>query len=154
MDGVQRLVRVCLIIQTRHLVSLAGVHEADSPTLLSHSITSYHFGCLPGALRKEFIDQQKKEHLDAHNAMYPPPPADPFAMDEDGQPLPPPVSGVPLPPRIKVEDDMHRSFTIPKCWACKKAGGRRCFGCGISGRKAESELMLLFRVALGSLHRC
>lgn len=59
-------------------------------------------------------------------------------------PAPPVVATVPLPPRIKVEENITKSFVIPKCWACKKVGGRRCFCCGVSGRKmADGELLVL-----------
>lgn len=107
----------------------------------AHSVQSYHFGCLPGVLRKEYIDHQKAVHLAEHNARFPPPPPSTELVlnEETGeweQP-PPPISPEPLPPRERLEWNNKRRLTIPKCWGCKKVGARRCFVCHISGKKVE-----------------
>ncbi|ORY90852.1 hypothetical protein BCR35DRAFT_299456 [Leucosporidium creatinivorum] len=108
-------------------------------------VQSYHFGCMPGALRKDFTDALKDAHLADHNEKYPPPPRgeDYIQHPETGEWMqaPEPVSEVPLPPREKIELNIQRKFDIPKCWTCKKVGGRRCFVCGVSGRKDESDIL-------------
>ncbi|SGY67920.1 BQ5605_C004g02825 [Microbotryum silenes-dioicae] len=108
-------------------------------------IDVYHYQCLPGALRKEFVDDLKDEHLQDHLAKYPPlpvPDPDPSTYIPDpvtGRMVPPPpgppVPSQPLPTRVKIEEDARRIFELRKCWTCKKRGGRRCLSCGVSGRK-------------------
>ncbi|KAK4049413.1 hypothetical protein OIV83_004146 [Microbotryomycetes sp. JL201] len=109
-------------------------------------IEAYHFQCMPGALRKEFTDVLKDEHEAAWLAENPPPPPpvyDPseYVLDEEtGEMVPPlPPPHIPPPRPEKPELDMRMTFVIPKCWSCKKVGGRRCFVCGQSGRKVEGE---------------
>ncbi|KAK4703254.1 hypothetical protein P7C70_g2963, partial [Phenoliferia sp. Uapishka_3] len=95
--------------------------------------SSFHFGCLPDAIRKEFVKGLKAEH-EALHAPPPPPVVEPI----EGQAAPDPVSPPPkvdLPKREKIELDIETSFIIPKCTYCKRVGGRRCFVCGVSGRK-------------------
>lgn len=95
---------------------------------------------MTGAARKEFSDMLKKEHADEFYKNNPPPPILPEEMilnEETGEMMAPERPIVEPPPREKVELDSRRTFTMAKCWSCKKAGGRRCFVCGISGRKIE-----------------
>ncbi|KAK4056311.1 hypothetical protein OIO90_002755 [Microbotryomycetes sp. JL221] len=99
-------------------------------------VEAYHFQCMPGALRKDFTDTLKAEHEAAWLEENPPPPPpvydEPeYILDEEtGQMVPPPPPSVVIPPRQdKPELDMRNMFAIPKCWSCKKAGGRRCFVC-------------------------
>lgn len=109
--------------------------------LARHSILSYHFGCLPGLLQKEFTDVLKAEHeaaAAAQPSLVDPPPlalVDPLAPAVVPMPIP-------VPKRDKIELDMNRTFVVPKCWGCKKAGGRRCYECGVSGRKMEGAFFL------------
>ncbi|KAM0792856.1 hypothetical protein ACM66B_002620 [Microbotryomycetes sp. NB124-2] len=109
-------------------------------------IEAYHFQCMPGALRKDFTDALKEEHETAWLAANPPPPPpvyDPseYVLDEETGEMVPPLPPLHLPPPrpTKPELDMRSTFVIPKCWSCKKVGGRRCFCCGQSGRKVEGE---------------
>lgn len=125
--------------------------DADTPTSHACSIDSYHFNCMTGAARKEFSDSLKQAHADAYYAENPLPvygPEDMVLNEETGELEPPNVPIPQPPPRIKVEYDSRKTFTLNKCWSCRKVGGRRCFVCGISGRKVESceSVRVLFRL--------
>ncbi|GAA5951446.1 hypothetical protein JCM21900_004412 [Sporobolomyces salmonicolor] len=96
-------------------------------------IASYHFGCLPVPQKKELVDMLKAEHASLHA-----PPADDrtfMAIDPSTSlPVPPPASAM-IPRREKDELDPEKTFSIGKCPACAKRGGRKCFVCGVNGRK-------------------
>ncbi|GAA5841516.1 hypothetical protein JCM9279_000677 [Rhodotorula babjevae] len=112
---------------------------------------SYHYQCLPQAQKRELIDKLKADHLAKH-APPPPPDADVAGDTPDGDALivdaaaptapaapidskattPKPVD---IPVRFKSELNTSRTFTLAKCPMCKKAGGRKCFVCALSGRR-------------------
>lgn len=54
-----------------------------------------------------------------------------------------------VPARPKDELDTKRTFTLAKCPMCKKAGGRKCFGCGLSGRRITQRESRRRRPAVG-----
>ncbi|KAM0751888.1 hypothetical protein T439DRAFT_325084 [Meredithblackwellia eburnea MCA 4105] len=96
---------------------------------------SYHFGCLPNPIAKAFSHSLQEDH----EALYPAPPLpDPSTWDPDAPPPTPPPHVIPK--RVKVELDVNAEMVLPKCVLCVKPGGRRCFLCGVSGKKrAASE---------------
>ncbi|GAA5982615.1 hypothetical protein JCM11641_002601 [Rhodosporidiobolus odoratus] len=89
---------------------------------------SYHFGCLPLPQKRELTEKLKAEHQRKHEATHPT--SDPPV---EGEALPA-NSAKDLPKRKKLELEAHRSVLLPKCPACKKQGGRKCFECGVSGK--------------------
>ncbi|GAA5998174.1 uncharacterized protein JCM10292_002374 [Rhodotorula paludigena] len=115
---------------------------------------SYHFGCLPLPQKREITDKLKADHLAVHMPAAPTPPNGVTAMGIEGTPAavsttvaalaasssassskantPQPKN---VPPRPKHELDPERTFLLPKCPMCKKQGGRKCFVCGVSGKR-------------------
>ncbi|GAA6035092.1 hypothetical protein JCM8097_002180 [Rhodosporidiobolus ruineniae] len=105
--------------------------------------SAYHFGCLPAPRKRDITDKLKAEHA-ARFSAEPTPGATGGETDSN------PAAGASasastsrassktasnLPPREKIELDVNRTFSLPKCPACKKQGGRKCLVCGISGKK-------------------
>lgn len=92
--------------------------------------SAFHFGCLPEHVRKAYITDANA----AHNKLHAPPHA---PEPVDGQPVPP---AEPIPKRVRKEMDIRQTLVVPKCGWCKRAGGRLCFVCGVSGRKVGASL--------------
>lgn len=61
--------------------------------------------------------------------------AHPLPLDAEGNPIRR-LPGV-ADPRPKIELDVEAEYTIPECPACVKPNARRCFVCGVVGRKTE-----------------
>ncbi|GAA5891901.1 hypothetical protein JCM5296_003266 [Sporobolomyces johnsonii] len=100
-------------------------------------VASYHFGCLPAPQRKELVDMLKAEHASLHAPPAADGDGDGMAIDTSTSlPVPPPAPAV-IPPREKDELDPEKTFSIGKCPACAKRGGRKCFVCGVNGRKVS-----------------
>ncbi|GAA5876848.1 hypothetical protein JCM3774_000791 [Rhodotorula dairenensis] len=101
---------------------------------------AYHFGCLPATQKRELTDKLKAEYLAQH-----PPEIDLWATVNDGattgssnsarssKATTPVVKG--MAARVKLELKPEETFTMTKCPFCKKVGGRRCFVCGLSGKR-------------------
>lgn len=122
--------------------------------IANRSCQSYHFGCLPLPQKREITDKLKADHLALHMPAAPTPPNGVTAMAIEGAPTavsttvaalaasssassskantPQPKN---VPQRPKHELDPERTFVLPKCPMCKKQGGRKCFVCGVSGKR-------------------
>ncbi|KAL8279021.1 hypothetical protein RQP46_008690 [Phenoliferia psychrophenolica] len=93
----------------------------------------FHYGCLQESNRKAFSRSLQA----AHDALHAPPPAPPVVAPLDGEPAPEPAPAAPIPKRERRELDIRAKLPVLKCGFCEKVGGRRCFICGVSGRKAN-----------------
>ncbi|GAA6000598.1 hypothetical protein JCM10207_004569 [Rhodosporidiobolus poonsookiae] len=97
--------------------------------------SAYHFGCLPAPQKRQLTDLLKTEHEQKYSTTVTP-------VDGAGEGEQPEPVKKDVPKRHKIELDADRTFSLAKCPACKKQGGRRCFVCGISGRRVtERELV-------------
>ncbi|KPV76938.1 uncharacterized protein RHOBADRAFT_51918 [Rhodotorula graminis WP1] len=123
---------------------------------------SYHFLCLPPLQKRDLVDKLNADHLAKHAPPPPPAPpvakvaADPAAETPDGDNLAvvadaahtgsatpaalraPTAKPLAAPVRAKREFNTSRVLTIAKCPMCKKAGGRKCFVCALSGRRVTA----------------
>ncbi|GAA5979555.1 hypothetical protein JCM10908_002967 [Rhodotorula pacifica] len=110
---------------------------------------AYHFGCLPATQKRELTDKLKAEHL-AKN----PPENDLLTSVLDGastgasnsarssKATTPTLKGMAARPKLELKPE--KTFTISKCPFCKKVGGRRCFVCGLSGKRiTQGELDMI-----------
>ncbi|GAA6047763.1 hypothetical protein JCM3770_001766 [Rhodotorula araucariae] len=93
---------------------------------------SYHFGCLPLPQKRELTAKLKAEHLAPYASAGEAPTAALDTPSGSKSATPQPAN---VPPRPKHELDPERIFALPKCPPCKNAGGRKCFVCGLSGRR-------------------
>jgi hypothetical protein len=103
------------------LVSPSLSNSSCPSTENGHSVSTYHFDCMPGDVKKELIKKLEGDHI----AAYPLPPPD--ATNDD-----PPST---RPRRRKIETERLGSLKIDLCPNCKRKGGSRCYACGVSGVK-------------------
>lgn len=80
-------------------------------------MTSYHFDCMPGEMKKELVKKLEADHI----AAYPLPPLSPDS---------PPRT---RPQRRRIEMETLGHISIEMCPSCKRKGGSRCHVCRVSG---------------------
>ncbi|GAA5949876.1 hypothetical protein JCM10213_005794 [Rhodosporidiobolus nylandii] len=115
---------------------LEGLEKLGSWVECGVCCSAYHFGCLPAPHKKQLVGSLKAEHSAAHTASAAASTASSLTpLPEAGDSPQEQKNNADLPKREKHELDTARAFVLSKCPACKKQGGRRCFVCGISGRR-------------------